>query len=168
MTILPPFQPALPVPCAAGKDAAVQVVEGRGGLPTVTLKAGSGATAEVLLFGGCVISWKNSAGQEQLYIRPDAVFDKSKPVSGGIPHWYVGSRHACSQPRNLQLPLPHQLLAPPCDPLALVLLPPSHHRLQLPPVWPRRHPAARLCAQCGLGAGRHRRWQQPLCHPGAH
>ncbi|PSC73084.1 glucose-6-phosphate 1-epimerase [Micractinium conductrix] len=58
------------------------------GLPAVTLKHESGATVEVTLFGGCVTSWKTSAGQEVLYIRPDAVFDKSKPISGGMPHCF--------------------------------------------------------------------------------
>lgn len=41
---------------------------------------------QVTLFGGCVTSWKTASGDEVLYIRPDAVFDKSKPISGGIPH----------------------------------------------------------------------------------
>ncbi|EFN55380.1 hypothetical protein CHLNCDRAFT_35636 [Chlorella variabilis] len=71
-----------------GKGSAVEVKEGRGGLPTVFLKSAAGATAEIALFGGCVTSWKTAAGQEVLYIRPDAVFDKSKPISGGIPHCF--------------------------------------------------------------------------------
>ncbi|KAI3431861.1 hypothetical protein D9Q98_010612 [Chlorella vulgaris] len=71
-----------------GKADAVEVKEGRGGLPTVFLKSDNGATAEITLFGGCVTSWKTAAGQEVLYIRPDAVFDKSKPISGGMPHCF--------------------------------------------------------------------------------
>lgn len=71
-----------------GKAEAVTVKEGRGGLPTVFLKSSAGATAEIALFGGCVLSWKSAAGQEVLYIRPDAMFDKSKPISGGIPHCF--------------------------------------------------------------------------------
>eukprot|EP00889_Picochlorum_renovo_P005160 jgi/Picre1/32190/NNA_007536.t1 len=39
-------------------------------------------------FRGCVTSWKQASGDEVLYIRPDAVFDKSKPISGGIPHCF--------------------------------------------------------------------------------
>jgi glucose-6-phosphate 1-epimerase len=35
-----------------------------------------------------VTSWKTAEGREVLYIRPDAVFDKSKPISGGIPHCF--------------------------------------------------------------------------------
>jgi len=66
----------------------VEFKEGRGGLPTVVLKHACGSSAEVTLFGGCVTSWKQASGDEVLYIRPDAVFDKSKPISGGIPHCF--------------------------------------------------------------------------------
>lgn len=66
----------------------VEFKEGRGGLPTVVLKHACGSSAEVTLFGGCVTSWKQASGDEILYIRPDAVFDKSKPISGGIPHCF--------------------------------------------------------------------------------
>ena len=30
-------------------------------------------------------SWKQPSGDEVLYVRPDAKFDGSKPISGGIP-----------------------------------------------------------------------------------
>ncbi len=40
---------------------------------------------QVTLFGGCVTSWRHPKHGEVLYIRPDAVFDKSKPIAGGIP-----------------------------------------------------------------------------------
>ncbi len=43
---------------------------------------------QVHLFGGCVTSWKQASGDEVLYIRPDAKFDGSKPISGGIPHCF--------------------------------------------------------------------------------
>lgn len=71
-----------------GIEGSVQVVEGRGGLPTVVLKHHAGSSAEVVLFGGVVTSWKQRSGDEVLYVRPDAVFDKSKPISGGIPHCF--------------------------------------------------------------------------------
>lgn len=38
--------------------------------------------------GACITSWKQASGDEVLYMRPDAVFDKSKPISGGIPHCF--------------------------------------------------------------------------------
>lgn len=79
---------------AAGKavrmSAAHQVVsvqaagKGKGDLEMVTLKDGDNV-AEVYTFGGVCTSWKCN-GKDVLYVRPDAVFDKSKPISGGIPH----------------------------------------------------------------------------------
>lgn len=66
----------------------MEIIAGRGGLPTVVLKHACGASAEITLFGGCITSWKQPSGDEVLYIRPDAVFDKSKPISGGIPHCF--------------------------------------------------------------------------------
>ncbi|MEW5319039.1 MAG: hypothetical protein WDW38_010215 [Sanguina aurantia] len=71
-----------------GIEGSVQVVAGRGGLPSVVLKHNNGSSAEVVLFGGVVSSWKQPSGDEVLYVRPDAVFDKSKPISGGIPHCF--------------------------------------------------------------------------------
>jgi len=67
-------------------DLAVRaaVVEGLGGLQKVTLKSNED-TAEIYTFGGVCTSWKKN-GQDVLYVRPDAKFDKSKPISGGIPH----------------------------------------------------------------------------------
>ncbi|KAK9810265.1 hypothetical protein WJX72_007647 [[Myrmecia] bisecta] len=65
----------------------VEVVED-GGLIKVILKHSCGARAEVHLFGANVTSWKQASGDEVLFVRPDAVFDKSKPISGGIPHCF--------------------------------------------------------------------------------
>lgn len=50
----------------------------------ITLKRGS-CSAEVYTFGGVVTSFKKN-GRDLLYVRPDAKFDKSKPISGGVPH----------------------------------------------------------------------------------
>eukprot|EP00878_Enallax_costatus_P042178 GHUV01049289.1.p1 GENE.GHUV01049289.1~~GHUV01049289.1.p1 ORF type:complete len:121 (-),score=52.41 GHUV01049289.1:198-560(-) len=43
---------------------------------------------QVYLFGGAICSWKQATGDEVLFVRPDAVFDKSKPISGGLPHCF--------------------------------------------------------------------------------
>jgi len=69
------------------KDS-VQFLPGNEGLPKIQLKHNCGATAEVYLFGACVTSWKQRSGDEVLYVRPDAVFNKSKPISGGLPHCF--------------------------------------------------------------------------------
>ncbi|KAI7846343.1 hypothetical protein COHA_000180 [Chlorella ohadii] len=71
-----------------GIPGRVDVVAGPGGLPTVRLQHACGSSAEVTLFGACITSWKQASGDEVLYVRPDAVFDKSKPISGGIPHCF--------------------------------------------------------------------------------
>ena len=43
---------------------------------------------QIYLFGGVVTSWTQPSGDEVLFVRPDAKFDKSKPISGGIPHCF--------------------------------------------------------------------------------
>ncbi|KAK3003493.1 hypothetical protein RJ639_019827 [Escallonia herrerae] len=65
----------------------VQVTEGLGNLPKVILKSDHGSEAELYLFGGCVTSWK-VASKDLLFVRPDAVFNGQKPISGGIPHCF--------------------------------------------------------------------------------
>jgi len=79
------------VRAAAGKAAPGS---GLGDLPTVTLKGANGGEAEVYLFGGVVTSFKpsNLNGTDVLYVRPDAKFDKSKPISGGLPHCAYSTR----------------------------------------------------------------------------
>ncbi|GAX79977.1 hypothetical protein CEUSTIGMA_g7416.t1 [Chlamydomonas eustigma] len=71
-----------------GIAGSVEVVSGTAGSTKVVLKHGCGSSAEVYLYGACVTSWKQASGDEVLYVRPDAVFDKSKPISGGIPHCF--------------------------------------------------------------------------------
>lgn len=73
---------------AASLGDGVRLADGNGGLPTVKLNSASGSKAEIYLFGGCVTSWKIPNGKDLLFVRPDAVFDKSKPISGGIPHCF--------------------------------------------------------------------------------
>ncbi|MQL97136.1 hypothetical protein Taro_029818 [Colocasia esculenta] len=66
----------------------IRVVEGNGGLPLVKLASPHGSEAEIYLFGGCITSWTVPNGKDLLFVRPDAVFDKKKPISGGIPHCF--------------------------------------------------------------------------------
>ena len=35
---------------------------------------------DIYLFGGCVTSWKVPNGKDLLFVRPDAVFNKKKPI----------------------------------------------------------------------------------------
>ncbi|KAF7543823.1 hypothetical protein G7Z17_g10421 [Cylindrodendrum hubeiense] len=45
----------------------------------------TGERVEVLLHGANVLSWKDAAGQEKLWLSESAALDGSKPVRGGIP-----------------------------------------------------------------------------------
>eukprot|EP00448_Togula_jolla_P015683 CAMPEP_0170586072 /NCGR_PEP_ID=MMETSP0224-20130122/9551_1 /TAXON_ID=285029 /ORGANISM="Togula jolla, Strain CCCM 725" /LENGTH=391 /DNA_ID=CAMNT_0010909597 /DNA_START=47 /DNA_END=1222 /DNA_ORIENTATION=- len=55
-------------------------------LPYVKLVRGADE-AKVYLLGACVTSYKTN-GTEWLAVRPDAKFDGSKPISGGLPHCF--------------------------------------------------------------------------------
>lgn len=80
------------------------VVEGEGGLQKVVLKSNEDV-AEIYTFGGVCTSWTKN-GKDVLYVRPDAKFDKSKPISGGIPHCWPqfgpGDMQVHGFARNLQ------------------------------------------------------------------
>jgi glucose-6-phosphate 1-epimerase len=51
----------------------------------VTAVLPTGESVEVLLYGATVISWKDAAGDEKLWVSEAARLDGSKPVRGGIP-----------------------------------------------------------------------------------
>lgn len=53
-------------------------------LPRVLLSDPGGSTAEVLLHGGQVVSWKNAQGAELLFMSSKAIWKSSKAIRGGI------------------------------------------------------------------------------------
>ncbi|XP_023005855.1 putative glucose-6-phosphate 1-epimerase [Cucurbita maxima] len=55
------------------------------GLEKVILRGPRRSSAEVLLYGGQVLSWKNKLGEELLFVSTKAVFAPPKPIRGGIP-----------------------------------------------------------------------------------
>ncbi|KAA8547379.1 hypothetical protein F0562_003757 [Nyssa sinensis] len=65
----------------------VRVAPGEGNLPKVVMTSAHGSEAEIYLFGGCITSWKVSS-KDLLFVRPDAVFNGKKPISGGVPHCF--------------------------------------------------------------------------------
>ena len=73
-------------PLRVAAAASIEEIKGTGDLPAVKLTSADGCTATAYLFGGVVTSFTKPDGREVLYVRPDAVFDKSKPISGGLPH----------------------------------------------------------------------------------
>lgn len=46
----------------------------------------TGASSQIYLFGAVVTSFKDAEGTEFIAVRPDAVLDGSKPISGGLSH----------------------------------------------------------------------------------
>lgn len=55
------------------------------GLPALALATHAGARAVVSLFGAQVLSWAPAGGDERLYLSPDAIWDGSTAIRGGIP-----------------------------------------------------------------------------------
>ncbi|KAK9670200.1 hypothetical protein RND81_13G185200 [Saponaria officinalis] len=66
----------------------VKLTEGVGNLPKLVLTSPHGSEADIYLFGACLTSWKTANGKDLLFVRPDAVFNGQKPISGGIPHCF--------------------------------------------------------------------------------
>ncbi|KAL1211282.1 putative glucose-6-phosphate 1-epimerase [Cardamine amara subsp. amara] len=58
---------------------------GNDGSSRIILTEPRGSTAEVLLFGGQVISWKNERREELLYMSSKAQYKPPKAIRGGIP-----------------------------------------------------------------------------------
>jgi len=58
---------------------------GKGGLPVVKLETASGASCEICVYGGHVLSWRTADGTEQLMVSSIADFQKGKAIRGGIP-----------------------------------------------------------------------------------
>ncbi|KAL3700858.1 hypothetical protein R1sor_018880 [Riccia sorocarpa] len=55
------------------------------GFEKVILKEPRGSSAQVLLYGGQVTSWKNERGEELLFLSSKAIYKSPKAVRGGIP-----------------------------------------------------------------------------------
>lgn len=45
------------------------------------------SVADVYLYGGCITSWRLANGKDLLFVRPDAVFNKKKPIRF-LPAWF--------------------------------------------------------------------------------
>mmetsp|Transcript_27266 Transcript_27266/g.43872 ORF Transcript_27266/g.43872 Transcript_27266/m.43872 type:complete len:347 (+) Transcript_27266:64-1104(+) len=62
--------------------------DGPGSLENIRLTHPSGAEATIYKFGAAATSYKDASGTEWLAVRPDAKFDGTKAISGGIPHCF--------------------------------------------------------------------------------
>ncbi|KAK1578701.1 hypothetical protein Q3G72_032496 [Acer saccharum] len=63
----------------------VELCKGLNGIDKVILREVRGCSAQVYLYGGQVISWKNEYGEELLFVSSKAVFKPPKAIRGGIP-----------------------------------------------------------------------------------
>ncbi|XP_030450516.1 putative glucose-6-phosphate 1-epimerase [Syzygium oleosum] len=63
----------------------LNLVHASDGLPRVLLTEQSGSSAEVLLYGGQVVSWKNERREELLFMSSKAIWKQPKAIRGGIP-----------------------------------------------------------------------------------
>ncbi|KAJ4973782.1 hypothetical protein NE237_006956 [Protea cynaroides] len=67
------------------KQMPVTIFHGADGLPRIILTEPCGSTAEVLLYGGQVVSWKNERREELLFMSSKANWKPTKAIRGGIP-----------------------------------------------------------------------------------
>ncbi|GAB4848073.1 hypothetical protein Ancab_002735 [Ancistrocladus abbreviatus] len=63
----------------------VNLVHDADGLPRIILTEPMGSSAEVLLYGGQVVSWKNERKEELLFMSNKATWKPPKAIRGGIP-----------------------------------------------------------------------------------
>ncbi|MCC7598414.1 D-hexose-6-phosphate mutarotase [Janthinobacterium sp. FW305-129] len=81
-----------------------------GQLPAVTIHAADGAQATVTLYGGHLVSWQTSDGQERLFCSRDSALDGSRAIRGGVPVIFpqfgargTGMRHGFARVSTWQL-----------------------------------------------------------------
>lgn len=61
------------------------MAEQGGALEKLCLRVAQGDTAEVCLHGGHIISWKDSRGQDLMFLSKKAIFQPPKAIRGGVP-----------------------------------------------------------------------------------
>ena len=81
-----------------------------GQLPAVTIRAADGAQATVTLYGGHLVSWQTSDGQERLFCSRNSALDGSRAIRGGVPVIFpqfgargTGMRHGFARVASWQL-----------------------------------------------------------------
>ncbi|WP_243136056.1 D-hexose-6-phosphate mutarotase [Janthinobacterium tructae] len=81
-----------------------------GELPAVTIRAADGAQATVTLYGGHLVAWQTSDGQERLFCSRDSALDGSRAIRGGVPVIFpqfgargTGMRHGFARVATWQL-----------------------------------------------------------------
>jgi len=95
-------------------------------LESLTLKA-DGCEVEVYPFGACATSFKKD-GRDILYVRPDAKFDGSKPISGGLPHCWPQFGPGEIQQHGFARNVPWEVTAQSEDSVTMTLLPSDYSK----------------------------------------
>ncbi|KAK4846525.1 hypothetical protein QYF36_018591 [Acer negundo] len=67
------------------KAMSLNIIHDKDGLPKIILTEPTGSSAEVLLYGGQVISWKNERREELLFMSSKAFWKPPKAIRRGIP-----------------------------------------------------------------------------------
>ncbi|KAI5442262.1 hypothetical protein KIW84_011358 [Lathyrus oleraceus] len=62
----------------------LNVFQDKDGLPRIVLTDPNGSSAEVLLYGGQIVSWKNQRKEELLFMSSKAKWKQHKAIRGGI------------------------------------------------------------------------------------
>lgn len=62
----------------------LNIFQDRDGLPRIILTEPKGSSAEVLLYGGQIVSWKNHRKEELLFMSSKANWKQHKAIKGGI------------------------------------------------------------------------------------
>ncbi|ONI19703.1 hypothetical protein PRUPE_3G292800 [Prunus persica] len=63
----------------------LNLVHDGNGFSRIILTEPTGSSAEVLLYGGQVVSWKNERREELLFMSSKAIWKPTKAIRGGIP-----------------------------------------------------------------------------------
>lgn len=67
----------------------LNIFQDKDGLPRIILTEPNGSSAEVLLYGGQIISWKNQRKEELLFMSRKASWKQHKAIRGGISACFV-------------------------------------------------------------------------------
>ncbi|CAI0454979.1 unnamed protein product [Linum tenue] len=70
------------------------------GFPRIVLADPSGSSAEVLLYGGQVVSWKNERREELLFMSSKAIWKPPKAIRGGLPVFFPQFGNLGTSERN--------------------------------------------------------------------
>ncbi|XP_027925445.1 putative glucose-6-phosphate 1-epimerase [Vigna unguiculata] len=100
----------------------LNIFHDRDGLPRIILTEPKGSSAEVLLYGGQVVSWKNHRKEELLFMSSKANWKQHKAIRGGISACFarfgdLGSleQHGFARNRMWSLDRDSSPLPPPLD-----------------------------------------------------